>query len=160
MAAGYGIGTAPLGTQYVARFFKAKLIGFGVESGFGTLVVEMGVLGLILWLVMSTAIVVSAWKIVKKLKGSPWFPLAFVIFWYALVLLFALTFAGMQAYQDFLMNAYLWLLLGILFRLPTLSPSHNWRLPMRLAEATAALDALALRIAVVSPLWDRRQWQR
>jgi len=118
---GYGIGTASLGTQYVARFFKAKLIGFGVESGFGTLVVEMGVLGLILWLAMSTAIVVSAWKIVKKLKGSPWFPLAFVIFWYALVLLFALTFAGMQAYEDFLMNAYLWLLLGVLFRLPSLS---------------------------------------
>src|SRR5882724_4472764 len=118
---GYGIGTASLGTQYVARFFKAKLIGFSVESGFGTLVVEMGVLGLILWLVMSGAIVFSAWKIVKKLKGSPWFPLAFIIFWYALVLLFALTFAGMQAYEDFLMNAYLWLLLGVLFRLPSLS---------------------------------------
>jgi len=121
---GYGIGTASLGTQYVARFFKAKLIGFSVESGFGTLVVEMGVLGLILWLVMSGAIVLSAWKVVKKLKGSPWFPLAFVICWYALVLLFGLTFAGMQAYQDFLMNAYLWLLLGILFRLPTLTPAQ------------------------------------
>jgi hypothetical protein len=117
---GYGIGTASLGTQYVARFFKAKLLGFNVESGFGTLVIEMGVLGLILWLVMSGAIVFSAWKVVKKLKGSPWFPLAFTIFWYAAVLLFALTFAGMQAYQDFLLNAYLWLLLGVLFRLPSL----------------------------------------
>ncbi|HXL22188.1 MAG TPA: hypothetical protein VOA78_06975 [Candidatus Dormibacteraeota bacterium] len=117
---GYGIGTASLGTQYVARFFKAKLVGVSVESGFGTLVVEMGIVGLILWLVMSGAIVFSAWKAAKKLKGSPWFPLAFIIFWYSFVLLFAQTYAGMQSYQDFLMNAYLWLLLGILFRLPSL----------------------------------------
>jgi hypothetical protein len=117
---GYGIGTASLGTQYVARFFKAKLIGMSVESGFGTLVVEMGIVGLILWIVMSGSIVFSAWNAAKKLKGSPWFPLAFVIFWYSVILLFALTYAGMQAYEDFLMNAYLWLLLGILFRLPSL----------------------------------------
>jgi O-antigen ligase len=69
---------------------------------------------------MSAAIVFSAWKAARKLRGSPWFPLAFVIFWYSFVLLFAQTFAGMQSYQDFLMNAYLWLLLGILFRLPSL----------------------------------------
>jgi len=31
----------------------------GVESGFGALVVEMGILGLILWIFMSVAIVFS-----------------------------------------------------------------------------------------------------
>ena len=118
---GYGIGTSSLGGQYVARFFNTKPIQAGVESGFGTLVVEMGVGGLLLWIVMSSAIVLSAWTIVKKLKGSPLFPLAFVIFWYAIFLLFASTYAGIQTYEDFLLNAYLWLLLGVLFRLPTLS---------------------------------------
>jgi hypothetical protein len=117
---GYGIGTASLGTQYVARFFKAKLIGIGVESGFGILIIEMGIVGLILWLVMATAVVASAWRVVKKLRGSPWFPLGFIVFWYSFLLLFAITFTGMQAYQDFVLNAYLWLLLGILFRLPSL----------------------------------------
>ena len=117
---GYGIGTSSLGTQYVARFFKVKLVGASVESGFGNLVVEMGVGGLILWLVVASAIVVSAYRVVAKLRGSPWFPLAFVIFWYAFVLLFLETYAGLQAYEDFVMNAYLWLLLGILFRLPRL----------------------------------------
>ena len=117
---GYGIGTGSLGSQYVARFFKAPPIGVGVESGFGTLVLEMGIGGLILWIVMAGAIVLSAWRVVLKLRGSPWFPLGFVIFWYAVVLLFLSMIAGMQAYQDFLMNAYLWLLLGILFRLPGL----------------------------------------
>jgi len=123
---GYGIGTTGLGGQYVARIFDAKPLGIGIESGYGTLVVEMGIGGLALWLVMSLAITVSAWKVVKKLRGSPWFPLGFVIFWYALFLLFPATFGGMQPYEDFLLNAYLWLLLGVLFRLPTLDLSAQF----------------------------------
>jgi hypothetical protein len=123
---GYGIGTASLGTQYVARLLNVKPLGVGVESGYGTLVVEMGIGGLLLWIVMSLAIAVSAWKVVKKLKGSPWFPLGFVIFWYALFLLFPATLGGMQPYEDFLLNAYLWLLLGVLFRLPTLALSAQF----------------------------------
>ncbi|OLB21841.1 MAG: hypothetical protein AUH16_01335 [Acidobacteria bacterium 13_2_20CM_57_7] len=123
---GYGIGTLSLGTQYVARIFHVKPPIIGVESGFGTIVLEMGVGGLILWFVMSFAILFSAWQVVKKLRGSPWFPLAFVIFWYAGLLLLPMTFAGMQPYQDFVLNAYLWLLLGILFRLPTLAVSVQY----------------------------------
>jgi len=123
---GYGIGTASLGVQYVARLTHAQPMGVGVESGYGTLVVELGIVGLILWLVMSSAIVFSAWKVVKTLKGSPWFPLGFVIFWYAFVLLFPATFAGLQAYEDFILNAYLWLLLGVLFRLPTIALSAQY----------------------------------
>jgi hypothetical protein len=136
---GYGIGTASLGGQYVARIFNVKPLGVGVESGYGALVVEMGIGGLALWLVMSLAITVSAWKVVKKLKGSPLFSLGFVIFWYAFFLLFPATFGGLQPYEDFLLNAYLWLLLGVLFRLPTIAlspqfaanapvvqPRHRW----------------------------------
>jgi hypothetical protein len=120
---GFGIGTASLGTQYVTRIFNVKPPGVGVESGFGTLVVEMGVMGLILWFVMSGAILVSAWKVVKKLKGSPCFPIGFVIFWYSFFLLLPATFGGMAAYEDFLLNAYFWLLLGVLFRIPSIALS-------------------------------------
>jgi len=124
---GYGIGTSSLGTQYVAKFFPGSaMFGVGVESGFGTLVVEMGIGGLVLWLVMSFAVVISAWNIVRKLKGTPWFPVAFVIFWYAFILLLPITFTSMPAYQDFVLNTYLWLLLGILFRLPSLTPSAEF----------------------------------
>ncbi len=123
---GYGIGTTALGGQYVARFFNAKPPVVGVESGYGALVVEMGIGGLVLWIVMSLAITVSAWKVVKKLKGSPLFPLGFVIFWYALFLLFPATFGGIQSYEDFLLNAYFWLLLGVLFRLPTIALSAQF----------------------------------
>jgi hypothetical protein len=123
---GYGIGTTGLGGQYVARFFKVKPPVVGVESGYGTLIVEMGIVGLILWLVMSAAILFAAWKVVKRLKGSPWFPVGFVILWYAFFLLGPATFGGMAAYEDFLLNAYFWLLLGLLFRLPTLAPSAQF----------------------------------
>ena len=123
---GYGIGTQSLGTQYVARIFHVKSPTIGVESGFGTIVLEMGAGGLILWFVMSFAILFAAWRVVKKLRGSFWFPLAFVIFWYAGLLLFPMTFTGMQPYQDFVLNAYLWLLLGILFRLPSLAASAQY----------------------------------
>jgi hypothetical protein len=99
----------------------------------------MGIGGLILWIVMSGAILFSAWRVVKKLRGSPWFPLAFVIFWYAFFLLGPATFGGIAAYEDFLLNAYFWLLLGLLFRLPSIAlsaqfavdapatkPPHRW----------------------------------
>src|ERR1700730_16336788 len=123
---GFGIGTSSLGVQYVAKIFHGAPMGVGVESGFGALVVEMGIGGLILWLVMSIAIIVSAWKVVKKLKGSPWFPIAFSIFLYSFVLLMPTTFASMQAYEDFVINAYFWTLLGILFRLPSLALSSQF----------------------------------
>lgn len=123
---GYGIGTSSLGIQYVARFFNVKPSPVIVESGFGTLVVEMGIGGLLLWLVMSFFIVLSAWRVVKRLRGSPWFPIAFMIFWYAGLMLFPITYAGLSEYQDFVMNAYMWLLLGILFRLPALAASERF----------------------------------
>jgi len=122
---GYGIGALSLGGQYVSRFFNVRPVVGSVESGFGCIVIEMGIGGLILWIVMSIAVLFHAWKVVLRLKGSPWFPLGFMIFWYAFVLLLPMTFSAMTPYQDFIMNAYMWLLLGVLFRLPKLALSAS-----------------------------------
>jgi hypothetical protein len=102
----------------------------------------MGIVGLILWFVMTAAVLVSAWKVVRKLRGSPWFPIGFMIFWYAFLLFLPFTFQGMQAYQDFVLNAYVWLLLGILFRLPKLAVS---------AQTASAAKAAAARVPLVAP---------
>lgn len=123
---GYGIGTTSLGVQYVSRIFHEKLTIGSVESGYGALVLEMGIGGLILWIIMTSAILIAAWRVVRKLRGSAWFPLAFIIMWYAFLLLFPMTFAGIQPYEDFILNAYLWLLLGILFRLPSIALSAQF----------------------------------
>ncbi len=37
-----------------------------------------------------------------------------------------MTFNGMQPYEDYVLNAYLWLLLGILFRLPSIALSAQY----------------------------------
>jgi hypothetical protein len=121
-AYGYGTGTASLGVQYVARIFKVRPTGVNVESGYGTLILELGIVGLVLWLVLGSSIVLSVWRVVKRLKGTPYFPVAFVILWYAFQMFFLATIGSFQAYQDFLLNAYLWLLLGMLFKLPAIQP--------------------------------------
>jgi hypothetical protein len=117
---GYGIGTCTLGGQYVIRIMGAKPVGVGVESGIGNMLLEIGIVGLILWIVLGFSVVMSAWKVVTKLKGTPWFPLSFAISLYASLLFFPMMYTGASAYQDFLLSSYLWLLLGILFRLRTL----------------------------------------
>jgi O-antigen ligase len=122
---GFGIGTASLGVQYVSRIMHAPPMYIGVVNGYGDIVIEMGIVGLALWLVMSLAVIFTCWRVVRKLKGSPWFPLGFVIFWFAFLLLFPFTFNGLQPYQNFVLNAYLWLLVGILFRLPGLEFSDQ-----------------------------------
>jgi hypothetical protein len=114
---GNGTGISSLGLQYVTRIMGAPPTTGGVENGFGNLVVELGVLGLGLWIVLGLAIAFSAWKVVKQLRGTPWFPLVFAIFEYAIILFFLMMFSGLSTYQDFLLNAYFWLLLGILYRL-------------------------------------------
>jgi len=113
---GYGIGTASLGGQYVTRLLHAPPMNVGVENGYGQLVIELGIVGLILWILLAYAITRSAWRAAKNLKGTVWFPIGFAIFLYVFLLVFPMSFYGFIAYQDFVLNAYLWLMLGILFR--------------------------------------------
>jgi hypothetical protein len=113
---GYGIGTASLGGQYVTRIMHVPPMNVGVENGYGQLVVELGIVGLLLWILLAYAITRSAWRATKNLKGTVWFPIGFAIFFYVFMLLFPMSFYGFVTYQDFVMNAYLWLMLGILFR--------------------------------------------
>jgi hypothetical protein len=114
---GYGLGVCGLGTQYVRRIMGAAAMPVGVESGFGNLVVELGIVGLVLWIVMGVAIVGSTWTVVLELRGTPWFPIAFTVFLYAAILLFPLMFVGASSYQDYVLNADFWLFVGILYRI-------------------------------------------
>ena len=130
---GYGTGTASLGIQYVARILHAPNTGVSVENGYGQLVIEMGIVGLFLWITLGISISISAWKIVKRLRGSPWFPIAFVIFWFVFMLFFPMGYNTISFYQDFLVNAYFWVLVGVLYRLPSLAPSVQFAASTRTA---------------------------
>ena len=117
---GNGTGTASLGIQYVSRLLGKPAPKLWVEEGYGVLMIEMGVIAPFLWILWTAALLYSSWKILKRMRGTRLFPVAFSFFWFAFVLLYPKTFAGLSAYQNYVCNAYLWLFAGILFRLPDL----------------------------------------
>jgi O-antigen ligase len=120
---GHGIGTASLGVQYVSRWLGEHAPQIGVESGYGTLITESGILGLILWLLWTIVFLFSAVKVMLRLRGKATFPIALAIVWFSFLLLFTFTWGSMVIYQNFVLNAYFWLLAGVLFRLPNLAPA-------------------------------------
>jgi hypothetical protein len=122
---GNGIGTASLGKQYVSKLVGRPPLRIGVEEGYGALILEMGVVAPFLWILWTAALLYYCWKIVRRLRQTHLFPIAIAIFWYAFVLLYPFTYAGIQAYQNYVSNAYLWLLVGILFRLPDVLASSS-----------------------------------
>jgi len=77
-----------LGAQYIAHFLDEPDPAIGVESGYGSLIVEMGVVGLVLWFVWVSALLWSGWRIVRQLRQTVYFPIGFAIWWYAVVLLY------------------------------------------------------------------------
>jgi hypothetical protein len=117
---GNGIGTASLGTQYVSKALGTPPPAFGSESGFGSLILEFGIGGPILWVLWTGSLLLCAWTVVRKLKHTALFPIGFALFWYQVYILVFGFFYGMTAYQDYLTNAYLWLTVGMLFRMPGL----------------------------------------
>lgn len=121
---GNGIGTASLGMQYVARLTGTRAPQIWVEEGYGQLIIEMGILAPFLWLLWTGALLYYGWQVVYRLRQTRFFPIAFAILWYAFVLLYPLTYGGLTAYQNYINNAYLWLLVGILFRLPELQAAN------------------------------------
>jgi hypothetical protein len=140
---GHGTGLSSLGMDYVARFFDVPLPQFNVESGYGGLIVEMGIFGVILWFLWVSVLLWQGWKVVRALRQTVYFPIGFAIWWYCVVDLVLLMYFGLQAYQNFVNNAYLWLFVGVLYRLPKLAempqpvpiPKHlrgvpGWRLAL------------------------------
>jgi hypothetical protein len=118
---GYGTGTASLGVQYVTSLLNAPPPpATPVENGFGDLMIEWGVLGPILWVAMAATLAIAGWRITRRLASTPLYPLAFSILWFAFWILLPLMWSGVQTYQNYVINAYLWVLVGILFRLPAL----------------------------------------
>ena len=120
---GNGIGTASLGTQYVAKIVGKRSPDISVEEGFGLLIVEMGILAPFLWIAWSAALLYYSWKVVIGLRETRFFPFAFAVFWYSFLLLYPMTFGSLSAFENYVCNLYLWLLVGVLFKLPTVLQS-------------------------------------
>jgi hypothetical protein len=130
---GHGIGTGSLSAPYVVRAFGVPDPRVATENGYGLLVLELGILGPLLWVCWTSSFALAAWKVVVRVKSTPLFPVALCIFWFAFLLLFPYTWGGMVQYQNYTENAYLWLLTGVLFRLPGLTDSLPTQQSMKVA---------------------------
>src|SRR5260370_29229082 len=100
---GYGIGTASLGRQYVSRIMKVNPLPIGVENGFGTLIIEFGILGLALWLAWTATLLLAEWRAVGQLKGTPHFPLSFFLFLFFFFFFLPFTFNGIPPLPKFIL---------------------------------------------------------
>ena len=117
---GNGIGTSSLGTQYVSHILDEQRPPIGAESGYGELILELGIIGPFLWLVWTGALCREAWNIVEKLRHHYYFPLGFALLWFVVYILVIYAFYGIVGYENYVSNVYVWLSVGILFRLPAL----------------------------------------
>lgn len=118
---GNGIGTTALGTQYVQKIVGKSALSAAVEEGFGTMIVEMGILAPFLWILWSASILYFAWKVTRALRHTRYFPVALAITWYCFVVLFLWTWGSMGAFENYTCNIFLWLLVGVLFALPEIA---------------------------------------
>jgi hypothetical protein len=140
---GYGTGTCSVGTQYVARIFGASRTNVGVESGYGNLILEMGIPGLLLWLIWTSVLLVAEWKVVRQLRRTALFPLGFVIFWFTFITLVPGMISG-NGLENYITSAYLFLLAGILFGLPALIQADS-RVPTPIRRDEKAVPAIPRR---------------
>jgi hypothetical protein len=118
---GNGIGTASLGLQYVARLLNSSYHGKWTESGWGELILEMGIMAPVLWIIWSGTLLYCSWGITRRLRQTAFFPIAFSIVWFEFLLLWPMTFGGTSGFQNYVNNVFLWLLVGMLFRLPRIA---------------------------------------
>jgi O-antigen ligase len=118
---GQGTGKESLGTQYLYGGATRSSAGLHqVEGGYASVALEWGAVGLLLWIVWSLAWVKRQWNAVRQAKGSPLARAGVVLAAWTAFFLFVDFFAGLQTFQNYIGNAYFWLLSGILFAFPEL----------------------------------------
>ena len=77
---GNGIGTASLGGQYVAKAIGSPVLALAVEEGFGSLIIEMGIIAPLLWILWTSSLLYYSWKVMWPLRQKRFFPLRWLFF--------------------------------------------------------------------------------
>jgi hypothetical protein len=118
---GRGTGTQSLGLQYVYGGEKRSSRGlYHLESGYGTIAYELGGVGLALWLSWAVLWTRRLWQSARQVRGTEYESAAMVATGWIVFLLFIAFFAGSQFFQNYVSNAFLWLLSGVVFGLADL----------------------------------------
>lgn len=135
---GRGTGTESLGKQYLSGDPNTVRGLYQVEGGYAAVAVEMGAIGLALWLAWSIAWVGRQWRSIRAARGRHAAASGFVLFGWMLSFLFVGFVLGLQLFQNFVTNAYFWLLSGVIFAIPyTVAPRATT------ADDTTSIDVAA-----------------
>jgi hypothetical protein len=115
---GQGTGTESLGKQYLTGDPNQRAGLYQVEGGYASIAVELGAVGVALWLAWSIGWTVRQWRSIKAGRGHRRAAAAFVLFCWMLSFLFYWFVIGFQGFQNYVANAYFWLLSGVMFAVP------------------------------------------
>jgi len=116
---GQGTGRESLGKQYLyGQDYSGPEGLYQVEGGYASVAVEWGIVGLALWVTWSVAWVARQWVCVRSARSPSGSALGAVLIAWVALFLFAQFFGGLQSFQNYVPNAYFWLISGIIFALP------------------------------------------
>ncbi|HZN14496.1 MAG TPA: hypothetical protein VFB78_09540 [Acidimicrobiales bacterium] len=115
---GRGTGDQSLGKQYLYGGDTRSLEGlYQLESGYGAIAAEWGLIGLALWLTWLFAWFRRLRRSCAHLAGTTHQRVAIMLSSWIAIVLAIQFFAGLQFFQNYFVNAYIWLLSGVVFGL-------------------------------------------
>jgi hypothetical protein len=135
---GRGTGTESLGKQYLSGDPDVTYGRYTVEGGYASIAVEWGILGVGLWLAWSISWVARQWRAINAARGHRSAAAGFVLLGWMLFFLFFGFVGGLQGFQNYVANAYFWLLSGVMFALPQAARDQG---PVTSASFDAATPA-------------------
>jgi hypothetical protein len=126
---GQGTGTESLGRQYLTADPDQIAGLYQVEGGYASIAVELGIIGVGLWLAWSIGWSARQWRCIKEGRGDRAAAAAFVLFCWMLSFLFYGFASGLAGFQNYIANAYFWLLSGVMFAVPSAvtAGKYGWR---------------------------------
>jgi hypothetical protein len=110
---GNGVGSASIGIYY----FTTQILFEGVETGYASVIIEFGVVGLILWGWIGFTLIRQTWKASRVLRSTPYYGLALAGLLLQSLFLFILFMLGSSIYQEYLVSSALWFLSGLILGL-------------------------------------------
>jgi hypothetical protein len=134
---GTGTGQESLGKQYIYGGAANSPFGlYQVEAGYGSVAVEWGLVGLVLWLWWSLGWLLRLMSMTKEALGDRIAAFGIVVTAWFSFLMFIAFFGGIANFQNYINNVFLWFLSGMVFALPV-AAERDRRASVRGAEVSA-----------------------
>jgi hypothetical protein len=134
---GLGTGHESLGKQYLYGGTTNSFKGlYSIEGGYAAVAVEFGLVGLALWLLWTISWTRRQLRLVWAERNVVLGPAGLVLVAWIIIFVFIEFVTGFQTFQNYLANAYFWLLSGVVFGL------HRESQPeVAVGESALAADA-------------------